>query len=411
MTDLDPRYTLPKRSLVGPALVVGAVIVSGLVAASKLLTASRAADATHRAAVQLEADREAMARAAAAAAARPAAAPIPDDGPAVFELVVGDRHTDLTASLFDLGDRSLVIRRTPTWTTSTDVMSVAHASDLQVVSLPDGLLLATTEATAELRLVTTTADVATTRAALLAAYQASDQVRSVTPSLVDLLGQRVTAERVQLERSSFEVMAARVDKRHLLQVILFRSSRDADVAALRDAIKDVQLAPRPPVATFDVKLRGPGGAALGSAVATLGQPVTIADATFTIDRRPTVRARIAGLTFEHAPALVAVSSGLPMPAVTLREDAIVIQLMASSLAFEPGDLAGALTDAGPVTHTFGGVNYQGIRGTMRLDDLTMETQLYVTPREGRTVVLTIQAPPGRTADALRLAETPIVTVH
>lgn len=407
----DPRYQLPQRSLVGPTLG----IVGALLGVSLLLTRQCAATAERERQQRVADD---VRRATAELRAQPPGPPIlpatePDAAPVEFELVRGDTRQDLTTQIVTLGDRLLVLRRTPTWVWTSPRMSLSHPSTMRAATTADGVLLATDDATAEVGLVDASGKAADVLAELRATYASTGRVEASRPATATLLGRPITGERLSTSGPTFEIYVAGAGAGRQLRVIL-STTTGGDFTPLREALATLTVTPRPREAEFEARLKQAGGAELGTASARLDEPFTIGDERLTIARRATVREQRRGVGFEHDPGLVVTDAGVEVPAFMLRQRDTTIQLMAPPFRMEPADLAaagGMLTSTTPFTRRVGTTDYPGVRGTFAMGDLTVETQIIAFDRGGRSFVVMIQSPADQADAAAALADAVIASAH
>ncbi len=411
MDPADPRYVLPKRSLVGPTLgIVGGLLGVTLVlarhcaASAERERAQQVADDVHRATAEFGRERTA-----------PAVLPAtePDAAPVEFELVRGDQREDLTTQLVELGDRVLVLRRTPIWVWNGPRMSLEHPSSMRAAATADGVLLSTDDATAEVALVDDPGPAADALATLRATYVSTGRIESTKATTMTLLGRPITGERLKTSGPTFEIYVAGAGGDRQLRVILSTTTGGA-FGELKAALETLAVTPRPRRAEFEARLKQAGGAELGTATAQLDEPFTIGDERMTIARRATVREQRRGVGFEHDPGLVVIDAGTDVPAFMLRQRDITIQLMAPPFRMEPADLAaagGLLTETTPFTRRVGATDYAGVRGAFAMGDITVETQILAFDRGGRSFVVLIQAPAASAAAATKLADAVIASAH
>lgn len=411
MDPADPRYVLPKRSLVGPTLGV----LGGLLGVTLVLARHCAASAERERAQQVADDvRRATAefgRERTAPAVLPATEP--DAAPVEFALVRGDQRQDLTTQLVELGDRVLVLRRTPIWVWNGPRLSLEHPSSMRAATTADGVLLSTDDATAEAALVDDPGPAADALATLRATYVSTGRIESTKPTTMTLLGRPITGERLKTSGPTFEIYVAGAGGDRQLRVVLATTTGGA-FGELKAALETLAVTPRPRGAEFEARLKTVAGAELGTATAQLDQPFTIAGEQMTIARRKTVREQRRGVGFEHDPGLVVIDAGTDVPAFMLRQRDISIQLMAPPFRMEPADLAaagGMLTETTPFTRRVGAADYAGVRGTFAMGDVTVETQILAFDRGGRSFVVMIQSPASSAAAAATLADAVIASVR
>lgn len=411
MEPADPRYVLPKRSLLGPTLgVLGGVLAVGLIVARQC-SAQAERDRAQRAADELR--REAIAR--RTPPPRPAPLPTvdPDAAPVEFELVRGDLRLDLTTQLVELGDRVLVLRRTPIWVWNGPRMSLEHPSSMRTATTADGVLLSTDDATAEVTLVDDPSPAADVLATLRDAYVSTGRIESSKPTNLTLLGRPITGERLKTSGPTFEIYVAGAGGDRQLRVVL-STTTDGAFGDLKAALETLTVTPRPRGPEFEARLKTAAGAALGTATTQLDQPFTIAGEQMMIARRKTVREQRRGVRFEHDPGLVLIDAGTTAPGFMLRQRDVTIQLMVPPGHMDPTDLAnvgGMLTEPTPMTRKVDGVDYAGVRGTFAMGDVTVATQVVAFDRGGRSFVVIIQSPAAQADAAAALADPVIASAR
>ena len=411
MEPADPRYVLPKRSLVGPALgVAGGLLVAVLVIARQC-SAQAERDRAQRVAAELE--REAITRRTPPPRPPPLPTTAPDAAPIEFELVRGDQRQDLSTQLVELGDRVLVLRRTPIWAWNGARMSLDHPSSMRAATTADGVLLATDDATAEATLVDDASPAADVLATLRATYVSTGRIESTKPTTITLLGRPITGERLKTSGPTFEIYVAGAGGDRQLRVVLSTTTGGA-FGELKAALETLTVTPRPRGPEFEARLKTAAGVELGTATAQLDQPFSIAGEQLTVARRKTVREQRRGVRFEHDPGLVMIDAGTSAPALMLRQGDVTIQLMVPPGHMDPADVAaagGMLTGATPFTRTIAGVGYDGVRGTFAMGDVTVATQILAFDRGGRSFVVLTQSPAPQADAAAGLADAIVATAH
>lgn len=348
----------------------------------------------------------------AAAPQRWTAPPGPDQPPVELELAYGDDdvRVDVTGPTVALPDGGRVELRPRDRTFSSPRLSMAVPASMRAVASTDGVTVTAGNTTAEVLLIVDPSPVDDWLAGMVASFESGGMATSLEPLTATLLGRAAHGKRIKTRSGDVELLVVAAGKRRQLRALL-RGRRDDDLAPLRAVVATITLKPRPAAPDHDVSLFDAAGDERGAAAVTVGRPFTIDGVTLTLRPRATIRERRGGMTFEHAPELVAIDAAGVTGAVFLRDGRLEIDLLASPEALEPAELARAAGiaagDQVDVVERFGTAEWRGVRGVLILGGQPMTLQIYASSRGGRHVVASLMSEPAR-ADEVRDVARPVL---
>lgn len=408
MTEFDPRYHVPRRS-VSKELAVGAALVSvALFLYRQCAAQERVYEAElERARTQDSLDMAYRALEAAERQPAPLAANGPPEPPVEFEVTWGDARVEVTSARLAIGGRTLELVRPPRWRWSSPRLSLTYDNAVRVAATSDGAMLATAHAWALVREGPAPDSLDEVVENLVTANVASVGVTTSTEISGTIAGLPARGVRWAGPKIAFEALAAITPSGKLVTARFSSTGAAGDLRDLRAVIAEAALKDLPPLPTFEATVRDAAGDVLEEASVYLDRPITLAGQPLVLRRRATIRAKVEGVFFERDPSMLIVERDAELGMVTLRADDIAVILSVSEREVALADLLRdpSVTDPGPIKRRFGDETYTGLTASM---GGALVIEVYGFKRDGRHVIVTTQYHPSRAKEAVRLM-TPLFT--
>jgi hypothetical protein len=320
--------------------------------------------------------------------------------PIEFQLVVGDKRLDVIP-----GQRielprggSIVLEQTPLWQTVGAGYHFQHRSSVSISPNAEMLIASIDGVVAKMQVMD-------------AKMSDADAKKLLSSSIVDT-GQTIGAP-APVQRTiagkprdgllhdtttnmKVEIFLVPVGKQKL-GVLLYRQDPNADTAKLDGLLETIAAGPGTPLPEFTAPI------ASNLASLFLGKPQRLAldpPVTVTLEHRPTVLRTMTSnggsLTFEHPRGLaVARMPDDQMLAVMIQNDTTVLQLFDLDMKLTVAEVQRALVghaakDLGEIRRSHGGRSLQGRKFRMEMENVTVEYEVYILDRGGKTIGAGIQ---------------------
>lgn len=339
-------------------------------------------------------------------------APLPDQPPVAFALARAQSTVELDGLAITLdAARQLVVTPQDEWVFSTPRWSLTYPSAMQTAAIGDGLQLSTRGGSVDLTFATSAEAPADVAAQMAATYDAPGQRRERTIRRRTILHREVEVTRIVTSGPAVELAVVPIDKRRHLRILVQTVEPRANPAWLWEVVGTLRLQARPSQPELLARIVDANGLALETVDVTIGTPFSIGGETMTVTRRPTVRERRIGISFERPLELTTITTTSSIPTVLLRGTDVAFQIMHLPRGMAAEALPGILRDARPIERRFAGVDYAGSAGTMPLGAQELPTEMFVITRGGSNFVVVIQALEGQHQLALRYAEVVIPSLR
>lgn len=414
MSEFDPRYHLPRRSLTGPVItLVIAVVVGGFVLNARC-EAARRAEAEYWA---LKATQQMLEEKVAAAGEAqrhprppPAPEPGPNDLPAEFELTWGETRVDVTSARVKVGDLTLELVRPRRWRLSTPRLSLTYDNAVRVAATEDGAILATASGWAHVTAGSAAKSADAAIAAIAARLEIMTSAMSSPIAAGTVAGLPAHGRRWELPDATLAVLVAEAPSSQVIVATFYGASRNADLRDLRAVVASAALEALPEMPTFVVTARDSTGRSVDKESIYLDRPLAFAGGQLVLRRRATVRARFADITFERDPSMVVIATDPDSAMLTMRSAEIGITLVTPAIEMDVAAVVKmvAASAAEPISRQFGEETFDGVTAKRYEGVETLIVEGYGFRRAGRQILTVVTYPATRRDEALRLL-TPVIT--